>query len=523
MNDEAAEPRGPSTPGAGPQDVPAPSTSTTTAGPTGADADPGQPDPEHGRPGPGLGQPGTGQPGTGQPGTGQPGAGQPGAGFSPGANVPPWVSAASAAWARQQLVRPRHGRYVAGVCGALGRATNTDPVLWRVLLAVLGVLGGTGVLLYLIGWLIIPSEGDSASPVESLLGKGQSGMAPLSVVLLGAAALITFAFIVNSGARASMLAAAVILGAFLLIKRGGAPSFPGAPATSAPPAPSPAPSPEEPTVAFTAPAAAAPPTEPMSTPTPPAAYTPPPAYAGTAYPPPAPPAPPAGGLRPPFAPHGPFAGPTPPPPPRPAPPRPPKPPKERSILGRLTFFAVVMVTGLIGALDMSGVDVDISAYFAAALVTTALGLIVGAWFGRARGLIALALVLSFALGVSAGVERFGEDWTPSVYRPTTLAAVADRYDFEIGNATLDLRAVDFDGKSQSVAVSMELGQLKVLLPENVDATVTAGVDGGRMVLFGEEYNDSSTRELTDNGAQGANDGKLTLDINVEAGNLEVIR
>ena len=409
---------------------------------------------------------------------------------------------------------------MAGVCGALGRATNTDPVLWRVLLAVLGVLGGTGVLLYLIGWLIIPSEGDSASPVESLLGKGQSGMAPLSVVLLGAAALITFAFIVNSGARASMLAAAVILGAFLLIKRGGAPSFPGASAAPPPPAPPPAPAPEEPTVAFAAPAPAAPPAEPMSAPAPaaahtPPAYTPPPAYM--------PPAPPSGGFRPPFAPHGPFAGPTPPPPPPPAPPRPPKPPKERSILGRLTFFAVVMVTGLIGALDMSGVDVDASAYFAAALVTTALGLIVGAWFGRARGLIALALVLSFALGVSAGVERFGEDWTPSVYRPTTLAAVADRYDFDMGNVTLDLRAVDFDGANQSIAVSMELGQLKVLLPEDVDTTMTAGVDGGRMVLFGEEYNDSSTRELINDGTRGTNDGKLTLDINVEAGNLEVIR
>ncbi|GAA4922916.1 PspC domain-containing protein [Actinoplanes utahensis] len=438
--------------------------------------------------------------------------------------MPPWVSAASAAWARQQLVRPRHGRYVAGVCGALGRATNTDPVLWRVLLAVLGVLGGTGVLLYLIGWLIIPSDGDSASPVESLLGKGQSGMAPLSVVLLGAAALITFAFIVNSGARASMLAAAVILGAFLLIKRGGAPSFPGAPAASpsSGPAPGPGPAADEPTMAFTAPAPAAPAAEPVSTPTPPPAYTPP-AYTPPAYIPPPPPAPPAGGFRPPFAPHGPFAGPTPPPPPPPAPQKPPKPPKERSILGRLTFFAVVMVTGLVGLLDMSGLDVDISAYFAAALVTTALGLIVGTWFGRARGLIALAVVLSFALGVSSGLERFGEDWTPSVYRPTTLAAVADQYDFDIGNVTLDLRAVDFDKQSQSIGVTMELGQLKILLPPDVDATVSAGVDGGRMVLFGEEFNDSSPREVADNGAQGTDDGKLALDIRVEAGNLEVIR
>jgi phage shock protein PspC (stress-responsive transcriptional regulator) len=438
---------------------------------------------------------------------------QPG-GFPPGANVPPWVSAASTAWARQQLVRPLQGRYVAGVCGAVARATNTDPVLWRVLLAVLGVLGGTGVLLYLIGWLIIPSEGDTASPIESLLGKGRSGMAPLSVVLLGGAALLTFAFIVNSGARASMLAAAVILGAFLLIKRGGAASFPGAPPAAPPTPPGPPPpgqpqATEEPTVPFVAAPTAAPAAEPVTTPP---AYTPPP-----------PPAPPTGGFRPPFAPHGPFAGYTTPPPAPPAPPRPPKPPKERSILGRLTFFAVIMVTGLIGAVDMSGVDVDISAYFAAALVTTALGLIVGAWFGRARGLIALALVLSFALGVSSGLERFGREWTPSVYRPTAITAVADQYDFNVGNVTLDLRQVDFAGQTQAIAVNMKLGQLKVLLPEKVDATVEAGVEGGRLVLFGEEFADSSYRQAVDLGADGAGGGNLTLNIRVEAGNVEVIR
>ena len=39
-------------------------------------------------------------------------------GFPPGSGMPPWVSNASAAWARQKLVRPRNGRLVAGVCGA---------------------------------------------------------------------------------------------------------------------------------------------------------------------------------------------------------------------------------------------------------------------------------------------------------------------------------------------------------------------------------------------------------------------
>ncbi len=89
---------------------------------------------------------------------------------------------AGPSFSRDKLVRPRQGRYVAGVCAALARATNTDPVLWRVVLAVLGFFGGVGVLLYLVGWLVIPAEGDTASPIESLLGQGRSGMAPLSIV-----------------------------------------------------------------------------------------------------------------------------------------------------------------------------------------------------------------------------------------------------------------------------------------------------------------------------------------------------
>ncbi|MEU4423911.1 PspC domain-containing protein [Actinoplanes sp. NPDC024001] len=478
MNDEAAEPRGPSTPGAGPQGEPA-SSENPPAGETAAPPPPG-----------------------------------PGAGFPPNANVPPWLSSAGAAFARQQLVRPRNGRYVAGVCGALARATNTDPVLWRVLLAVLGILGGTGVLLYLIGWLIIPSEGDTASPIESLLGKGQSGMAPLSVVLLGGAALLTFAFIVNSGARASMLAAAVIIGAFLLIKRGGVPArdatFPApAPPPTAPPPPPAPPAAEEPTMAFTAPAAPAPPAEPVTAP-------------------PAPPRfePPAGGYRPPFAPHGPYAGSAnlPPQPPAPAKPvKAAKPPKERSILGRLTFFAVVVAMGVLAVLDMAGVDVAVSAYFALALATTALGLIVGTWFGRARGLIALALIITFGLVVSTGVERFGQDFTPSVYRPANLAEVADRYDFTFGNVTLDLRQVDFSGAEQATTVTMKLGQLRVLLPPEVDTTADVQLDGGRTLLFGNEFNDAGSQSVSDLGTDGAGGGTLLLDLQMEAGNLEVAR
>ncbi|MGK5680865.1 PspC domain-containing protein [Actinoplanes sp. URMC 104] len=429
-------------------------------------------------------------------------------------------------------MRPREGRYLGGVCGALARATNTDPVLWRVLLAVLGVISGVGVLLYLIGWLVIPAEGEPASPIESLLGKGRSGMAPASVVLLGGAAVLSFAFIVRDGMRASLLACAVIVGAVLIIKRGGnqqagGAAFPG----PAQPAPGPfAPGADDRTAEFAA-APPAPPTQPMTTQpmttqpvTDPVAAPPPP-------PPPPPYTPPATGYRPPFAPHGPYARPTPvtypPAPPAPAaakPVKPPKPPRERSKLGRLTFFAVVVVVGVMAAIDMAGASIAISAYFAAALITVGLGLIVGAWLGRARGLIALGLLISIGLLVSTGAERWAGEVGNSVYRPATLAQVADRYDFTAGNATLDLRQVTFTGE-QSIAVTMKLGQIRVLLPETVDTTATLRVENGRAVVFDKQFDDREVngQTVTDLGLDGAGGGTLKLDLQLDTGNVEVLR
>ena len=246
MTDEAAqsrdadEPRGPAPAGTGPsQDAPAPSAPTSGAAPTEGAA----PTPEAAPASPGAGAP--------PPPPPPPGAG-PGAGEVPPTAPPPWFGAPDGpSFTREQLIRPTRGRYVAGVCGALGRATNTDPVLWRVLLAVLGFFGGVGVLIYLIGWIAIPAEGDTASPVESLVGRGRSGMKPASIVLLGAAAVLTFAFVVNDGFRAALLAAAVLVGAALLLKRNGAAT--AAPAGAPPPPPAAA---EQPTAAFatTAPA-----------------------------------------------------------------------------------------------------------------------------------------------------------------------------------------------------------------------------------------------------------------------------
>ncbi|MFG1950088.1 PspC domain-containing protein [Micromonospora sp. NPDC048830] len=513
------------------------------------------------------------------------------AGAGSGGTAPPAVGYAappppggSAFTSRYGLVRPRDGRYLAGVCAAIGRATNTDPVLWRVLLAVLGFFGGIGILVYVTAWLIIPGEGDTASPVESMLGRGRSSMSPVTVIVLSILVAVSFGYIVTDAFRAVLLGAAILVGGALLLNRDqgaaarAAQTHPGpVPGPGVPPATPPGPVPPVSWPApgvFTPPAGASPvygqpsapsaagqpagsPGRPSNVPVsgqPAATWAAPPARPPaepTAELPPWPPAPAAGpstgtlppvggpvgayppsspaGYRPPFAPHGPYATRPQPAPPPPAPAKPPKRPRERSPLGAVTFSLIFLALGVVGMLDLLDViHVGAAAYFAAALATIGLGLLVGAWFGRARWLIALGLVTAAALGVATVAESYdrirGVDgdvtWAPTDHRD-----LADRYENNFGNAVLDLRAIDFDKRETNVTVAISFGEATVVVPPSVDVTTIADVNAGDATVFGKRSSelDGRLRESVDLGPDGPGGGKLRLYIHVNAGNLEVTR
>ena len=58
----------------------------------------------------------------------------------------------------EKLYRSRTDRQVAGVCGGLAKRFNVDVTLVRVLFLLLGVMGGSGIVLYLAMWIIVPKE-----------------------------------------------------------------------------------------------------------------------------------------------------------------------------------------------------------------------------------------------------------------------------------------------------------------------------------------------------------------------------
>ena len=58
----------------------------------------------------------------------------------------------------RKLYRSTTNRQLAGVCGGLAEYFNLDATLIRVLFIVLAVLGGSGVILYIAMWIIVPKQ-----------------------------------------------------------------------------------------------------------------------------------------------------------------------------------------------------------------------------------------------------------------------------------------------------------------------------------------------------------------------------
>lgn len=56
------------------------------------------------------------------------------------------------------LVRPRHGRMIAGVCAALADRFGTSATTMRVIFVLSCLLPGPQFLVYLALWALLPSE-----------------------------------------------------------------------------------------------------------------------------------------------------------------------------------------------------------------------------------------------------------------------------------------------------------------------------------------------------------------------------
>jgi len=73
---------------------------------------------------------------------------------------------------QKQLIRPKDGRMIAGVCAGIGQFFGIDANLIRIVFALLTLLSaGAAALVYLVAWVVVPEEGESGSIAENYLNK----------------------------------------------------------------------------------------------------------------------------------------------------------------------------------------------------------------------------------------------------------------------------------------------------------------------------------------------------------------
>ncbi len=60
--------------------------------------------------------------------------------------------------ASKRIYRSTSDAMIGGVCSGIAKYLDVDPTIVRLAWVALFLFGGTGLLLYLIAWLIIPEE-----------------------------------------------------------------------------------------------------------------------------------------------------------------------------------------------------------------------------------------------------------------------------------------------------------------------------------------------------------------------------
>jgi phage shock protein PspC (stress-responsive transcriptional regulator) len=475
---------------------------------------------------------------------------------------------------RLGLVRTQE-RWIGGVAGGVARRLGIDPLLVRGILAVTVLLGGAGLVLYGLAWALLPEETDGRIHLQETI-RGH-----FEIALLGAIALVVIGF--NHGgpwftvqsergfawmggllwlaAIAAVIAMVVAAANQRRARRAAGvlmttPAMGTAPMGTSPMGTSPMGTPPKGTTPM-----GTPPTTTPATTTAWSAAEPPPGGSLTAQHPGygvVPYAPPAGGAwsgRPgmpgePAAPGGPNtpAGSTalrPAQPPLPLPPPPPRVPRTqgpgRAVVGAVVGLTLLALAALL-VVDREGElgqPVLLTA-IGIGVVLAGLGIVVSGLRGRSSGVLGFLAIVGLVLAVPAAVvpqfdgrfdftdgDPFDDGFTVSngdTWTPTTAAEARGGISGGFGDLDVDLTEVPLDGSAVEVPISMNAGDLRVVVPDDAavtgDITLAAGevtwaVDGVTRVarIAGSGAENFASEE--------AEDGAVDLAIRITAGAGEV--
>jgi hypothetical protein len=184
------------------------------------------------------------------------------------------------------------------------------------------------------------------------------------------------------------------------------------------------------------------------------------------------------------------------------------------VSGRLALAAILVGSGIVWLLAAAGV-IELSYRSAVALLLLAIGLGIVLARGRSRVLVVLGLLAALA---AVPVFLVDDDvWSGGVgdatERPSARAEL-EPFEHAIGKLTVDLRSPALDLDGAVVEASMGIGELVVLVPEDVDVTLDAHVGIGNAEALGrtESGIDVDLRGISS--TSGAEELDLVLEVGI---------
>jgi phage shock protein PspC (stress-responsive transcriptional regulator) len=362
----------------------------------------------------------------------------------------------------RRLVRVKEGRWLGGVSAGLGRYFDVNPLVYRLAFAALALAGGTGLLLYVAAWLVMPSETSEESiAVETLRTHRDRPWLLLGVGLLAFGAILALSEARFWPSTGNVWLAAFLIGVAIvwwrLANRGEARA---AEAVDA------------------------------QTDSTPAQVASPPARGGS-----------------------------------PAAPRAPRPPKPPSLLSPV-LGALLAAAGLLGLLAVLDVyEVDVAVALAAALLIVGAAVAIGATTGRrVGGLVLLGLVLLPVFGVAAATPvSFNSGIGEKTERPLTVTELEDSYELGIGDFTVDLSNVELSPGTTDIDVRLGIGEIVVTVPHGVAVEIDARAGAGEVDVFGDRDEGPGAHEKVAVSGSTADAPVLKLDADVALGAIEVRR
>jgi phage shock protein PspC (stress-responsive transcriptional regulator) len=356
--------------------------------------------------------------------------------------------------------RSKDDRMLAGVCAGAAKYLNVDPVVIRVVIAVLTFVGLSGLIIYVAAWFLLPAEGEQSIAADWLnLDKSEPQVR--MVGLVGATVLAALAIVGDSqwawwGLPWVLVPLAILYWLFVVRPRRRDSDGPeDAEVTADLVADS------DDTAVLPADGAAEQ---------------------------------------------------------KPERRRRPKKPGSSALTG-LTLSVAAIAVAITVLVDQS-TDVSWATYFAVTLGVVTAGILVGTFFGRPGPLILVGLVLAPLLIISSLMPSAGMG--EKVVNPVTAAALNGEYQHGFGPLRVDLTNIDDPEQLLGSTVTLEngAGDITVTIPDDLNVAVDAQVDGGEIRAFGRTANgtDVTLVQPPDEPDQPA----LTLRIKQTFGGIEVI-